>query len=192
MSERKRVLMREDSMAERAAESVYRIVDVAGESDISWEDAGRRAVESAASSIRDLRVDRGRGQKQSKSGGHERGPYCLAHVILQTELIFGNPQPGPIGNPSIPAGRHGRSAVNISSFANGALGEHRVTTAYSAARRWRAAATPLAGKSLSRRGGRLCPPWRARAAQRVLPADRASWLLSQPVDGGDPRRFRGP
>ena len=35
---------------------VYRIVDVVGVSRTSWEDAGKRAVETAASSIRDLRV----------------------------------------------------------------------------------------------------------------------------------------
>jgi dodecin len=38
------------------SESVYRIVDVVGVSEKSWEDAGRRAVEMAASSLRDLRV----------------------------------------------------------------------------------------------------------------------------------------
>ena len=43
-------------MAKRQAQSVYRIVDVVGESSTSWEDAGKRAVEIAASSIRDLRV----------------------------------------------------------------------------------------------------------------------------------------
>ena len=43
-------------MHNRHAESVYRIVDVVGESSTSWEDAGRRAVETAAASIRDLRV----------------------------------------------------------------------------------------------------------------------------------------
>ena len=43
-------------MAKRQPESVYRIVDVVGESSTSWEDAGRRAVEIAASSLRDLRV----------------------------------------------------------------------------------------------------------------------------------------
>jgi hypothetical protein len=37
-------------------ESVYRIVDVVGVSEKSWEDAGRRAVEIAATSLRDLRV----------------------------------------------------------------------------------------------------------------------------------------
>jgi flavin-binding protein dodecin len=36
--------------------AVYRIVDVVGISETSWEDAGRRAVETAASSLRDLRV----------------------------------------------------------------------------------------------------------------------------------------
>jgi flavin-binding protein dodecin len=38
------------------AESVYRIVDVVGVSEKSWEDAGRRAIETAATSLRDLRV----------------------------------------------------------------------------------------------------------------------------------------
>ena len=35
---------------------VYRIVDVVGVSETSWEDAGRNAVETAAASLRDLRV----------------------------------------------------------------------------------------------------------------------------------------
>ena len=38
------------------SESVYRIIDVVGISDKSWEDAGRKAVETAAGTIRDLRV----------------------------------------------------------------------------------------------------------------------------------------
>ena len=40
----------------KESESVYRIVDVVGVSEKSWEDAGRRAVETAAGSLRDLRV----------------------------------------------------------------------------------------------------------------------------------------
>ena len=36
--------------------SVYRIVDVVGVSEKSWEEAGRRAIETAATSLRDLRV----------------------------------------------------------------------------------------------------------------------------------------
>jgi dodecin len=43
-------------MAKKQTDSVYRIVDVVGVSEKSWEDAGRRAVEIAASSLRDLRV----------------------------------------------------------------------------------------------------------------------------------------
>ena len=43
-------------MAKKQSESIYRIVDVVGVSEKSWEEAGRRAVETAASSLRDLRV----------------------------------------------------------------------------------------------------------------------------------------
>jgi flavin-binding protein dodecin len=44
-------------MAKKAhADAVYRIVDVVGVSETSWEDAGRRAVETAAASLRDLRI----------------------------------------------------------------------------------------------------------------------------------------
>jgi flavin-binding protein dodecin len=38
------------------SDSIYRIVDVVGVSEKSWEDAGRKAVETAAGSLRDLRV----------------------------------------------------------------------------------------------------------------------------------------
>ena len=40
----------------QSTESVYRVVDVVGVSENSWEDAGRHAVETAATSLRDLRV----------------------------------------------------------------------------------------------------------------------------------------
>ena len=40
----------------KQSDSVYRIIDVVGISEKSWEDAGRKAVETAASTIRDLRV----------------------------------------------------------------------------------------------------------------------------------------
>ena len=43
-------------MAKKHSDSVYRVVDVVGVSEKSWEDAGRRAVETAAGSLRDLRV----------------------------------------------------------------------------------------------------------------------------------------
>jgi dodecin len=44
-----------DPMAKKS-DSVYRIIDVVGVSEKSWEDAGRIAVETAAGSLRDLRV----------------------------------------------------------------------------------------------------------------------------------------
>ena len=48
---------KDHSMAKKqSGESVYRIVDVVGVSEKSWEDAGRRAIETAATSLRDLRV----------------------------------------------------------------------------------------------------------------------------------------
>jgi len=43
-------------MPKKRSESVYRVVDVVGVSEKSWEDAGRSAVETAAASLRDLRV----------------------------------------------------------------------------------------------------------------------------------------
>ena len=43
-------------MAKKSAEGVYKIVEVVGVSTTSWEDAGKRAVETAAASLRDLRV----------------------------------------------------------------------------------------------------------------------------------------
>jgi dodecin len=43
-------------MAKKQSDTVYRIIDVVGVSEKSWEDAGRVAVETAASSLRDLRI----------------------------------------------------------------------------------------------------------------------------------------
>ena len=37
-------------------ESVYKVVEVIGTSTKSWEDAGKNAVETAARSLRDLRI----------------------------------------------------------------------------------------------------------------------------------------
>ena len=41
---------------EQQIDTVYKVVDVVGVSEKSWEDAGRNAVETAAGSLRDLRV----------------------------------------------------------------------------------------------------------------------------------------
>jgi flavin-binding protein dodecin len=46
----------EHSRAEQQADTVYKIVDVVGVSKESWEDAARNAVETAAGTLRDLRV----------------------------------------------------------------------------------------------------------------------------------------
>lgn len=39
-----------------SAEGVYRVIDVVGSSETSWEDAARNAVETAGKSLRDLRI----------------------------------------------------------------------------------------------------------------------------------------
>lgn len=36
--------------------SVYKVIELVGTSDVSWEDAAKRAVERANKSLRDLRV----------------------------------------------------------------------------------------------------------------------------------------
>jgi dodecin len=38
------------------AGSVYKIIELVGTSDVSWEDAAKSAVETASKSLRDLRV----------------------------------------------------------------------------------------------------------------------------------------
>jgi dodecin len=53
---RKKISASEASIAEPGTDTVYKIVDVVGVSTESWEDAGRNAVETAAGSLRDLRV----------------------------------------------------------------------------------------------------------------------------------------
>jgi flavin-binding protein dodecin len=48
---------RETFMAKKSSnEGVYKIVEVVGVSEVSWEDAGRQAVKTAAKSLRDLRI----------------------------------------------------------------------------------------------------------------------------------------
>ena len=54
--QRKKISASEASIAEPGTDAVYKIVDVVGVSTESWEDAGRNAVETAAGSLRDLRV----------------------------------------------------------------------------------------------------------------------------------------
>lgn len=43
-------------MAKKSGDSVYKIVEVIGTSTTSWEEAGKRAVQSASKTLRDLRI----------------------------------------------------------------------------------------------------------------------------------------
>jgi flavin-binding protein dodecin len=43
-------------MAAKAKDSVYKVVELVGTSTKSWEDAAKNAVETAAATLRDLRV----------------------------------------------------------------------------------------------------------------------------------------
>ena len=43
-------------MARQKSESVYRVTEIIGTSPVSWEDAAKVAVETAAQSLRDLRI----------------------------------------------------------------------------------------------------------------------------------------
>ena len=54
--QRKRTDPQQNSTPDQQADTVYKIVDVVGVSETSWEDAGRNSVETAAESLRDLRV----------------------------------------------------------------------------------------------------------------------------------------
>jgi flavin-binding protein dodecin len=54
--QRKQMNAREPATEEQEDDTVYKIVEVVGVSPQSWEDAGRNAVETAAGSLRDLRV----------------------------------------------------------------------------------------------------------------------------------------
>jgi flavin-binding protein dodecin len=49
-------LNRKEIMAGKGTDSVYKVVEVVGTSTKSWADAGRKAVETAGGTLRDLRV----------------------------------------------------------------------------------------------------------------------------------------
>jgi hypothetical protein len=44
------------AMATKNGDGVYRVIDVVGTSKTSWEDAAKNAVETAAKSLRDIRI----------------------------------------------------------------------------------------------------------------------------------------
>ena len=43
-------------MAKKSAEPIYKVIEVIGTSPVSWEAATKNAVETAARSLRDLRI----------------------------------------------------------------------------------------------------------------------------------------
>jgi flavin-binding protein dodecin len=43
-------------MADKKAESIYKVIEVIGTSRESWADAGKNAVETASKKLRDLRI----------------------------------------------------------------------------------------------------------------------------------------
>jgi hypothetical protein len=47
---------RSEDMIKKKTESVYRVTEIIGTSPVSWEDAAKMAVETAAKSLRDLRI----------------------------------------------------------------------------------------------------------------------------------------
>jgi len=48
---------KEQSMAKKKrGDGVYRVIDVIGTSDTSWEDAAKHAVDTASKTLRDLRI----------------------------------------------------------------------------------------------------------------------------------------
>ena len=79
-------------MAKKQADVVYRIVDVVGVSETSWEDAGRNAAETAAGSLRDLRV--AEVTKDGHEGGEREGrriPHAC-RAFLQIRGLRPNPR----------------------------------------------------------------------------------------------------
>jgi flavin-binding protein dodecin len=50
------VLLKQESDMASADQAVYRVTEIVGTSTTSWEDAAKHAVETAAKSLRDLRV----------------------------------------------------------------------------------------------------------------------------------------
>jgi len=44
------------NMEDRMPDSVYKVIELVGTSTTSWEDAAKNAIETAAKSLRDLRV----------------------------------------------------------------------------------------------------------------------------------------
>ena len=67
-----------------STEGVYRVIDVIGSSDTSWEDAARNAVETAGKSLRDLRI----AEVQKLDVRVENGKVLAFRVRLQLSFKY--------------------------------------------------------------------------------------------------------
>jgi dodecin len=79
-------------MAKKQADAVYRIVDVVGVSETSWEDAGRNAVKTAAGSLRDLRVAEVTKMDMKVENGKGRRIPHACRAFLQIRGLRPNPR----------------------------------------------------------------------------------------------------
>ena len=87
-------------MAKKNSDTVYKIVEVVGVSEKSWEDAGRNAVETAAESLRDLRVaevmkmDMKVGERESRGVPHARFAVLQIRRLIFAPRSAARPPPG--------------------------------------------------------------------------------------------------
>jgi flavin-binding protein dodecin len=83
---------------EQQIDTVYKVVDVVGVSEKSWEDAGRNAVETAAGSLRDLRVAEVTKMDMKLENGRSRHFAHASRSPSNTEpILFANLSAGSPG-----------------------------------------------------------------------------------------------
>ncbi len=86
------------------AGSVYRVTEVIGVSDQSWEDAARNAVETAARTVRDIRIAEVLRQDVAiQNGTDHQLPGAPGDLVQVRERRIGKP-----GGRPLPAGRQSR------------------------------------------------------------------------------------
>ena len=65
-------------------EHVYKVIDIIGSSETSWEDAARRAVEEASKSLKDLRI----GEVMAQDVKIENGKVVAYRTKLSVSFRF--------------------------------------------------------------------------------------------------------
>lgn len=66
------------------SEHVYKVIEIIGSSEISWEDAARRAVEEASHSLQDLRI----GEVTAQDVKIENGKVVAYRTKLSVSFCF--------------------------------------------------------------------------------------------------------